>query len=271
VSEMPGIRVTQEAVSMLRTRYAFASPFCEGKDVLELACGAGMGLAYLSRYARRLVGGDYTESMLQIAKRESLPDVPLIRLDAQELPFKENTFDVVLLFEAIYYLPHPDAFLQECHRILRKTGTLVLCSANKEYPGFGASDLSSRYYSARELRELLEENNFQCEIYGGFHAAAKSPTGKVKELVREFAARLNLIPKTMRGKEFLKSVFYGGLVELRPSIEEHTAPYDPPVLLEPQKQGASGYKVVYLVGRAGRISTTRDLVTTIRGQDRTPC
>lgn len=249
---MPGIRVTQEAVSMLLTRYAFASKFCEGKEVLELGCGAGMGLRHLARHARRLIAGDYTESMLKVAKRENLLGVPLLRLDAQRLPFKERSFDVVLLFEAIYYLLDPGAFVQECRRILREMGTLLVCSANKECPGFSASDLSCTYFSAAELRTLLEENGFDAEVYGGFPLQANTAAEKAKEFVRELAGRWNLIPKTMRGKELLKRLFYGGLVRLGTSIEMQTAPYNPPALLQPEMQGTSNYKVIYLVGRPRR-------------------
>jgi len=268
---MPGIRVTPEAVSMLLTRYAFASGFCEDKDVLELACGAGMGLGYLARHSRRIVGGDYTESMLEVAKRDSLRGVPLIRLDAQRLPFQENSFDVVMLFEAIYYLPNPGAFLQECRRILRETGTLLVCSANKECPGFGASDLSRGYFSARELKELLEENGFESDVYGGFPTAAKNTAEKVKASIRGLAVRLNLIPKTMRGKELLKRIFYGGLVELGKSIEEHTAPYAAPVLLQPEMQGASNYKVIYVVGRLGCKTPMQKLAVFTEERDRAEC
>jgi len=82
-SETPGGRVKREAVSMPRTRYASASGFGEGRGVLELGCGAGMGLRYLGRDGRRLIAGDYTESMLRVAKRENLR-VHRIRLDAQK-------------------------------------------------------------------------------------------------------------------------------------------------------------------------------------------
>lgn len=249
VSEIPGIRVTREAASMLYTRYAFASNFCEGKDVLELGCGAGIGLRYMVRHARRLVGGDYTESMLQAAKHSDLRRVPLVRLDAQKLPFKDACFDVVLLFEAIYYLPKPQDFLRECRRILRDTGTVLLCSANKEWAGFSPSALSHSYFSAFELRQLLAENQFDSEIYGGFQAFTKARSGKLVNFIRALALRLDLIPKTMRGKEFLKQIFYGRLVTLGSDIQEDSGEYCVPEPIPSGQRKASRYKVIYAVGR----------------------
>ena len=63
VTEIPRGRVTREQLTRMCTRYYFASKFCEGKDVLEVGCGAGQGLGYLARKARRVVGGDCTENM----------------------------------------------------------------------------------------------------------------------------------------------------------------------------------------------------------------
>lgn len=47
-------------------------------------------------------------------------------MDAQELPFQDATFDVVLLLEAIYYLPHAEKFMAEARRVLRPDGILFI-------------------------------------------------------------------------------------------------------------------------------------------------
>ncbi len=249
VSEIPGIRVTREAASMIFTRYTFACHFCKGKDVLELGCGAGIGLGYMARQARRLVAGDYTESMLRSARHSNRLSVPLVQLDAQRLPFKDSCFDVVLLFEAIYYLPRPKEFLRECHRVLRDTGTVLLCSANKEWAGFSPSALSHSYFSAFELRQLLAENQFDSEIYGAFQTFTRTRSAKLVNFIRAFAVKLDLIPKTMRGKEFIKQFFYGRLVTLGSDIQEDMGEYCVPQLIPSEERRASRYKVIYAVGR----------------------
>lgn len=250
VSEIPGIRVTREAVSMLYTRYKFASSFCESKDVLELGCGPGIGLGYLARHARLLVGGDYSESMLRSARHSDPLPVPLVRLDAQRLPFKDSCFDVVLLFEAIYYLSEPKEFLRECRRILRDTGTVLLCSANKEWAGFSPSALSHSYFSAFELHQLLAKNQFDSEIFGAFQAFTKTRSAKLIHSIRAFAVKLDLIPKTMRGKEFLKQMFFGRLVTLGSDIQEDMGEYCVPEPIRPGESRASRYKIIYAVGRS---------------------
>jgi len=54
VTEMPGLKASREQLAMLYTRYAFAAKFCDGKDVLEVGCGAGQGLGYLATKARKV-------------------------------------------------------------------------------------------------------------------------------------------------------------------------------------------------------------------------
>src|SRR5574340_14430 len=124
VTELPGGRASREQLSRLRHRYRTAAPYCVGKDVLEVGCGAGQGLGYLAKQARRMVGGDYTHANLRRAREYYGEHARLVRLDAHELPFPDASFDVLLLFEAIYYLRTPDEFLAESRRVLRNRGVL---------------------------------------------------------------------------------------------------------------------------------------------------
>lgn len=213
-SERPGNRVTAEAVQMLYTRYAHASGLAAGKDVLEVACGPGHGLGLLARHARRVVGGDYTYEFVRCAHSHYGQRLPILRLDAQALLFVDRSFDLVLLFEAIYYLPDAFAFLREARRILRPRGTLLICSANCEWMGFNPSPFSTRYFRANELRNALQRHGFSPEDFGAFPVSGPSLAGKLINGLRYVAARLHLVPRTMAGKEFLKRVFYGPLHEL---------------------------------------------------------
>src|SRR5262249_1639605 len=151
VTEAPGNLVTREAIEMLTARYAWAAEAAAGKDVLEVACGAGPGLGLLARSGRRAIGGDYTDALLRVARRHSGPRLPLIRLAAGRLPFTDRSFDVVLLFEAIYYLPSVEQFLAECRRVLRPGGRLLVCTVNRAWRGFNPSPFSVRYFDANEI------------------------------------------------------------------------------------------------------------------------
>ena len=48
------------------------------------------------------------------------------------MPYKDNSIDVIILFEAIYYLPSVEKFVSECWRILRDRGKVLIATANKD-------------------------------------------------------------------------------------------------------------------------------------------
>lgn len=246
VTEVPGSGATPEQFHMLATRYWLAADLTVGRDVLEVACGPGIGLGYLARGARSVVGGDVDERLLRAAKRHYGRRISLLRLDAQVLPFADRSFDAVILFEALYYLAEPARFLSEARRVLRPAGMLLLSTVNKDWRGFNPSPYSTQYFSAGELRSLLESSGFAVELRGGFPSAAPTLAGRVVALVREGAVRLHLIPATMRGKERLKRLVYGPLSALPAELQNGPAALVVPL---PGDMPASGFKVLYAVGR----------------------
>jgi SAM-dependent methyltransferase len=246
VTETPGDKVTREALDMLWTRYAFAEPFVTGKDALEVACGAGQGLRFLRAAARRIVGGDYTASLLHVARKSTEGHVPLVQLDGQALPFADRTFDVVLLYEAIYYLAQPDVFVREARRLLRPGGVLIICSANPERPDFNPSPHSVKYLKASELTGILSRHGFRATVLGAFPVPREGSSALIGALKRT-AGRLHLIPKSMKGKEWLKRLFLGPLQPFPAEVDRNTGTFHQPT---PLTDIAAGYKVVYAVGVA---------------------
>lgn len=249
VTEVPGIGATREQMSMLYTRYYTAATLCEGKDTLEVACGCGLGLGYLAAKASRVVGGDYTDGLLRVARSHYGIRIPLVRLDAHLLPFRDQSFDRVILFEAIYYLEKPDAFLDECYRLLRSQGVILICTVNREWQDLNPSPFSTRYFSAQELGRLLEEHGFGVELFAAFPVARESIRDKVVSLLKRTAVALHLIPKTMKGKEWLKRLFLG---KLEPMPAELTEGLTDPAQLVPIDSSSTvpAFKVIYAVGHA---------------------
>lgn len=248
VTELPGSGATREQLAMLYTRYHFAATHCAGKDVLEVACGPGIGLGYLERSARVVVGGDYDEVMLRHACAYYRDRARLLRLDAQVLPFASQSFDVVLLFEALYYLRDPDRFVREARRVLRAEGTLLISTVNREWADFNPSPFTHRYLSAAELKLMLGEHGFSVELYGAFPAQAASARDSLLSAARRTAVRLRLIPRSMKGKQVLKRLIYGRLTPLPAEARDGMAELSP--LAEVSGQGATtAFKVLYALGR----------------------
>ncbi len=249
VTEKTGNPITHDQLFRMCNRYYFAASFCEGKDVLEVACGSGQGLGYLAKKARWVVGGDYTENLIRFAQTHYQGRVPLARLDGQALPFETGCFDVLLLHEAIYYLPDPGRFLDECRRVMRPGGVVLIVTANKDWSGFAPSPFSTRYFSAPELRALLNQRGFDVELLADFPVAATGARPKVVALIRKMAASLNLMPKTMKGKERYKRIFYGKLTPLPGEIEAGMVEVSHPIPISSESP-VTTHKVLYAVARA---------------------
>ena len=236
---------------MLYTRYHWAGALSGGKDVLEVACGPGVGLGYLARHARSIVGGDYDERLLRRAQAHYRSRIPLFRLDAAALPFADGAFDVVVMFEALYYLVRPEEFFREARRVLRPGGAVLVCLPNKDWTGFNPSPLTHRYFSAPELRGALAAAGLAPRVFGGFPAPARTLRDRILLSARRVAVNMRVVPKTMKGKEFVKRLLYRRLVPLPLEVHEgmaelgHLAPID---------LGAEtpAFRVLYAVGHHRR-------------------
>lgn len=221
-TEMPGQKTSAEQLQMICCRYYIASQFVQEKQVLEVGCGPGIGLGYLaSKGAKRVIGGDCTRENLRRAREHYNGRAELVSLDAQSLPFKDDCFDVVILFEVMYYLPRPDKFLNECHRILKSAGVLILCLANRDLPGFHSSSLSIRYFSAPELFALLSQHHFDAEIFGAFPISRGANWQKLRAaMILLVSKALNLMPKGRSIKEFLNELVLGKTLVLKEEVED---------------------------------------------------
>ena len=248
VTEVPGNRVSRDAVDMVWTRYRFAAEFCTGRRVLELACGPGPGLRYLGSRASRLVAGDYTPELLQVAASQAEPPTRLLQLDAHCLPFTDGSFDVITLFEAIYFFADLETVIDSCRRVLAPGGVLIIVAANPEWPAFNPSPFSTKYWSESDLRQVFAAHGFSADLYGGFPVANGGSKGRLVQALKRAAVRFNLIPKTMKGKEMLKRLVFGRLEPFPADVMATAATYHEPVSIEAGTD-SHRYRVLYAVGR----------------------
>lgn len=102
--------------------------YTKDKKVLDLGCGTGILSSMLTK-SFRLVGVDISTDLLNIAKgRHKLQS--LIRGDAEFLPLRKNSFDVVIVAFLLHHLENIDKCLVEIKRILVNTGILIILEPN---------------------------------------------------------------------------------------------------------------------------------------------
>ncbi|MBP1717134.1 MAG: putative methyltransferase [Deltaproteobacteria bacterium] len=224
VTEVSGDEVSQEQIQRLCNRYYWAEQYCAGKDVLEVACGSGQAFGLLQRVSKTFEAGDTSEELLAVAKRHYGERVNVQKIDAHQMPFGDRSKEVILCFEAIYYLEDVAKFLGECRRILRPGGLLLIASANKDLYDFNPSPYSHTYFGVVEMRDLFSRFGFGTEFFGDTPLQDLSIRQRILRPIKKLVVQLSLVPKSMSGKKMLKRLVFGNLVPMPAEITDETCP-----------------------------------------------
>jgi ubiquinone/menaquinone biosynthesis C-methylase UbiE len=97
--------------------------------VLDIATGGGHTALLIAPYVRRMVAGDLTLPMLNAARDFITPratNVVYTATDAENMAFAESSFDLVTCRIAPHHFPDCFRFVQECARILKPGGVLLI-------------------------------------------------------------------------------------------------------------------------------------------------
>ena len=218
ITELPTSLLTPEQVRRFAHRYGEARALAQGKCVLEVACGAGGALNYLAQDAAQVVGVDTTSSVLHAARQ--VTQVPLVQADAQQLPFVAAHFDLILCFEAIYYLEDYRRFLRECYRLLRPDGKALICESNPDWPNFVPGALTTRYLSVPDLAATLAQLGFtQIAAYGILPITATGARQRVINRARRWVMQSGVAALLGPLKTQLQRLSYGELHPLPASVD----------------------------------------------------
>jgi SAM-dependent methyltransferase len=96
-----------------------------GTRYLDAGCGSGMAAEMAAARGAEVSGVDAAEAMLSIA-RSRVPEGDFRTGDLEELPFADETFDVVTGFNSLQYAGNPVAALREVGRVAKRGGSIVI-------------------------------------------------------------------------------------------------------------------------------------------------
>jgi demethylmenaquinone methyltransferase / 2-methoxy-6-polyprenyl-1,4-benzoquinol methylase len=124
----------KKAINLLRSQ--------KPKQILDIATGtADFAFEALKLNPDKVTGVDISEGMLsigkeKIVKRNLSHKIELMKGDSESLPFKENTFDAVIVAFGVRNFENPLKGLQEMNRVLDNEGTAVILefSRPKAFP-----------------------------------------------------------------------------------------------------------------------------------------
>ena len=142
-------------------------------DVLELACGSGQLSFRLAGKARQWEATDFSENMIAEAKKQAGPQTLFFSVqDATNLPYANETYDAVMIANALHIMPEPDKAMAEIHRVLKKDGVLFAPTfVHGEGAGFHIriklmNLIGFKTYSkwnAKEFETYIERHGFKVE------------------------------------------------------------------------------------------------------------
>ena len=104
-------------------------------SVLELACGTGRVTRHLVKNfspTTKITASDLNPGMIAVAKRQvPEPSIDWLTADMQDLPFKDNVFDVAVCQYGIMFVPDKPKAIREIARVLKRGGVFYFNTWDK--------------------------------------------------------------------------------------------------------------------------------------------
>lgn len=135
--------------------------------ILDIGCGDGV-LAWLiyRRNKAKIIGIDTDKDSLKAARKELKArgaKVKFVQASAYQLPFKTNSFDVVVATEIIEHLAKPETMLQEISRVLKPQGQSIITTLVK-LRRTPEDKMHVKEFTRKDLYNLLSKYFSQVEI-----------------------------------------------------------------------------------------------------------
>lgn len=148
-------------------------------DVLEIACGPGILSYKIIKHCRSLEATDFSKAMIEEAKKENISSKLHFSVqDATSLPYAKQSFDAVVMANALHIMPEPALALENIKKVLKDDGIFIcptFChdSLKKgfiermmEFVGFKTYNR----WTFEEFLDFLKQNQFDIikshKIYG---------------------------------------------------------------------------------------------------------
>ena len=143
----------------------------QGRLVLDAGAGNGYFSRLIQDAGNKVICLDIVAELIGHCRANGLKTLLLADLN-RNLPFLDDTFDVVTSRTVIEHLFNPWAFFAEAYRVLRSGGEFIVTTSNKSHIrrrilyALGRQPLGhdTKDFTSRNLRQLLLDSGFQVEM-----------------------------------------------------------------------------------------------------------
>lgn len=172
-------------------------PFENITSAYDVGCGDGFATYYMNKIIKDVRGGDVSEYMLKL---NPLPKSRLDIIDAEKLPLRSRSFDLVYTWEVLHHVPNPQKAVDEMARTAKKY--VVIMEPNRNMPlqfFFGLTNKQERG-TLRSTKKYLEKlvNNAGLEIIASEYVG-KIPPNKTPAWLLPIMRRLPFVSSPLTG------------------------------------------------------------------------
>lgn len=142
----------------------------DGMKILELGCGTGSmwkGREDLIKRSSKIILSDFSEGMVEQSKNTigEYDNVDYMVIDIQNIPFEDDSFDIVIANMMLYHVPDIDKGLSEVRRVLKDGGNFyaatygehgIMEHVAKLLGRYGVTDTTSRAFTLQNGQKILE-------------------------------------------------------------------------------------------------------------------
>jgi ubiquinone/menaquinone biosynthesis C-methylase UbiE len=160
--------------------YEYALNFVRGKKVLDLGCGLAYGTAQMAQQASEITAVDYDVQTISENRQhyQNIPNLKFIQAAVPPLPFADDSFDVVTMFQFIEHIRDRKKLLEEGKRVLKDNGVLIVTTPNA-LKSFARNPFHIHEYTFDEMKTELQN------IFTGTELKALKGNQKVNDYYRE--------------------------------------------------------------------------------------
>ena len=160
-----------DSVGLWESEKKLVKIFCPNVNdyILDVGCGGGININRMAKDAKKVYGIDYSIESVKLSREvnEKLIDNGQVEIhegNVKDLPFEDNTFDIVTAFETVYFWPDIEKCFGEVKRVLKPGGTFLIGMESNGSDNFimkfWKHFIDMELYTDKEITSFLQNNDF---------------------------------------------------------------------------------------------------------------
>lgn len=130
-------------------------------DILDVGCGTGLAGALFKPYAKKLVGIDLSEKMIDIARAKDIYDDLIVSDIEPYLTTQLSAFDIILAADVFVYIGKLDALIRQASLSLTRKGLLIFSTETCDDADYKILQSGRFAHSETYLKKLAKEQGFK--------------------------------------------------------------------------------------------------------------